>query len=121
MGFEPDCNRVTQSVTSLTQSMLASAGDQSGADEQALEHIEREKMSMSYQDVVVGKEERLVEDRLALSLQEKFKVPECLSETLTAEVKKTLLISSSFHIIHYSNKIFNLLSLSQTNKHSILV
>ena len=50
---------------------------------------EREKLSLSYQGRKEGQEAQATgenKDQLFLSLQDKFPVPQCLSETLTAEV-----------------------------------
>lgn len=77
----------TQSVVSEMQSITGSIEGPDVMGEMLFEHIDRDKLSLSDQAGLGLQQERLpLDDRLTLSLQEKFTVPESLSETLTAEV-----------------------------------
>lgn len=95
-GSEPQALAVNQSVISVTQSVTSTLQSVTGSVSGSLESqdalgvllfepSERERMSVS--SLERQDERRMsIDDRLTLSIQEQFTVPECLSETLTAEV-----------------------------------
>ncbi|KAK7489013.1 hypothetical protein BaRGS_00019674 [Batillaria attramentaria] len=108
-GSEPRTTAVTQSMISVAQSVMSTTRSVSGSLEghDALgvllfEPAERDRLSLSYQEERQGERRMSVDDRLALSLQEQFTVPECLSETLTAEVNSAAMSTITVSVMSSS-------------------
>ncbi|KAK7099647.1 RB1-inducible coiled-coil protein 1-like isoform X2 [Littorina saxatilis] len=100
---------ITQSITSVTQSVSESVDT---GQAHVLGPGERSRLSLSYQE---GEGERqdsemLTDDQLFLSLQDKFPVPQCLSETLTAEVNSAAMSTISATAMSASPKAQDLTS-----------
>ncbi|PVD22986.1 hypothetical protein C0Q70_16246 [Pomacea canaliculata] len=93
----------TQSVVSEMQSITGSIEGPDVMGEMLFEHIDRDKLSLSDQAGLGLQQERLpLDDRLTLSLQEKFTVPESLSETLTAEVNSAAMSTITVSVVSAS-------------------